>query len=255
MPMAPLTQLEPPAVTIVNAAGASPIVLTCEHASNFMPAEYNQLGLPVHELTRHIAWDIGMAEVSRRLAARLDAVLFLSGYSRLLIDCNRPIGVPSSIPEISELTAVPGNRNLEAAERQERADRFFWPYQNALATHLDARQQAGRPTLVLSMHSFTPVFKGVARPMHGGVLFRRSQRLGEFLVKALSQVDSPVVANQPYVITDAGDYIVPVHGEARGLDVALLEIRQDLVNDETGIAAWTERLVPAFANCLGAGGF
>ena len=111
----------PAAVTVVNEHGTSPIVLLCEHASNHIPAEFGQLGLASHELQRHIAWDIGVASLARQLSAALDAPLFLAGYSRLLIDCNRPLDVPSSIPELSELTPIPGNTKLTAAQCLERA--------------------------------------------------------------------------------------------------------------------------------------
>jgi predicted N-formylglutamate amidohydrolase len=242
----------PPAVTVLNDAGSSPVVLLCEHASNHIPAEFDQLGLPTTELTRHIAWDIGVAELARQLSAALDAPLFLAGYSRLLIDSNRPIGAPTSIPEISELTVIPGNAGLSAAQRDERAERFYWPFQDAVAAHLDRRQQEGRPTLVIGVHSFTPVFKGVRRPMHGGILFEPHVSIGaeEFVLGAalLAAVQAPELlmeANQPYQISNISDYTVPVHGRARGLPTCLIEIRQDLLADAAGIASWAERLIPA----------
>lgn len=233
---------DPPAVTTVNEAGASPYVLLCEHASNYMPAHYRKLGLSDHELTRHIAWDIGVAELSRQLSRSLDAALFLSGYSRLLIDCNRPTGVPSSIPEVSETTTIPGNIGIDAAERGTRADLFYHPFQNAVRAHLDRRQQEGRPTIVLGVHSFTPVFKRFVRPWHAGVLFRRSQVLGQALLEALADPGLVLAANEPYTIEDDHDQTVPVHGEARGLDAVLIEVRQDLLADTAGIAQWAGRL-------------
>ena len=239
-----------PAVTAVNEAGTSPIVLLCEHASNHMPAEFGKLGLPDAELKRHIAWDIGVASLSRRLSARLDASLFLAGYSRLLIDCNRPIGAPTSIPEISETTVVPGNIGLDARARDERADRFYWPFQRAVAAHLDARRRQQRPAIVVGVHSFTPVFKGLARPWHGGVLYRKSSRLGEALLAALAEPGLTLAANQPYQVSDITDYTVPVHGEARGLDAVLIEIRQDLLLDEAGIARWADRLAAALPKAV-----
>lgn len=238
-------EADPPAVTAVNESGSSPYVLLGEHASNFIPARYGKLGLPDSELQRHIAWDIGIAEISRRLSKQLDAPLFLSGYSRLLIDCNRPVEVPSSIPEISESTVIPGNQGLDAEERQRRADRFYWPFQHRVAHHLDRRQAAGKPTIVFGVHSFTPVFKGFERPWHAGVLFRRSRAFGNALVEALRGPGLVVEANQPYQITQSGDYTVPVHGEARGLTVVLIEIRQDLIMDAAGQAEWAERLALA----------
>lgn len=246
---------DPAPVTVLNESGSSPVVLLCEHASNHIPVRYQGLGLQPPDLSRHIAWDIGVAQVARNLSVALDAPLALSGYSRLLIDCNRPLGVPSSIPEISELTEIPGNRDLSQAERDERATLYYWPFQHAVAALLDARQRQQRPTMVLGVHSFTPVFKGFVRPWHGGVLFRRAQALGNALVAALREPGLVVEANQPYQITDGGDYTVPVHGEARGLDAVLVEIRQDLILDAAGIESWSARLTRALGELVGSSRF
>lgn len=236
---------DPPAVETVNAQGKSPYVLLCEHASNFIPARYQGLGLDAAERERHIAWDIGVAPIARDLSSALDAPLVLSGYSRLLIDCNRPVGVPTSIPEISESTRIPGNIGLSAEEREARAARFFWPFQKEVARILDRRQAQGMPAIVFGVHSFTPVFKGFARPWHAGILFRKAERLGQALVAALQEPGLSVVANEPYRIEDGGDHTVPVHGEARGLDAVLIEIRQDLIAERQGQIAWAKRLAPA----------
>ncbi|HTN95892.1 MAG TPA: N-formylglutamate amidohydrolase [Nordella sp.] len=236
---------EPPAAETVNADGKSPYVLLCEHASNYIPARYEGLGLDAAELERHIAWDIGVAPIARALSKALDAPLVLSGYSRLLIDCNRPVGVATSIPEISEATRIPGNIGLSAAERQLRADEFYWPFQQAVARILDRRQAAKIPSIVFGVHSFTPVFKGFQRPWHAGILFRKSKAYGEALVAALQEPGLTVVANEPYRIDDESDQTVPVHGEARGLDAVLIEIRQDLIGHQDGQVAWAKRLAPA----------
>ncbi|MFO1169495.1 MAG: N-formylglutamate amidohydrolase [Hyphomicrobiaceae bacterium] len=238
---------DPPAVTVVNEAGRSPYVLLCEHASRYIPPRYGKLGLPDHELTRHIAWDIGAEGIARALSKALDAPLFLSGYSRLLIDCNRPIGAPTSIPEISETTAIPGNSGLDAAERQYRAEQFYWPFQKAIFAHLDERQRSKRPTIVFGVHTFTPVFKGFVRPWHAGVLYRKSEVFGEALLKHLAEPGLVLAANEPYVIEDDHDHTVPVHGEARGLDAVLIEVRQDLVAEHAGQAAWAARLARALS--------
>lgn len=234
-----------PAVETVNASGKSPYVLLCEHASNYIPARYNQLGLDATELERHIAWDIGVAPIARDLSRVLDAPLVLSGYSRLLIDCNRPVGVATSIPEISESTRVPGNTGLTDDERAYRAAHFFWPFQKEVARILDRRQAEKTPTIVFGVHSFTPVFKGFVRPWHAGILFRKARSLGNALVEALQEPGLNVVANEPYRIEDGGDHTVPVHGEERGLDAVLIEIRQDLIGHADGQAAWAQRLAPA----------
>lgn len=235
----------PSAVEVVNPDGRSDYVLTCEHASNFIPEIYDGLGLPAHELSRHIAWDIGAAMVARRLSAAIDAPLFLSGYSRLLIDCNRPVGSPTSIPALSESTVIPGNHGLLREEVEHRTNRFYWPFQHAVSAHLDQRKAVGRKAVIVGIHSFTPVFKAFARPWHAGVLFRKSAIFGNSLVAALNGPDRVVSANQPYTIEDDGDYTVPVHGESRELDAVLLEIRQDLIADLQGAAAWAGMLAGA----------
>jgi predicted N-formylglutamate amidohydrolase len=238
-------EADPPAVETVNAGGKSPYVLLCEHASNYIPVRYNRLGLAAAELERHIAWDIGVAPIARDLSRALDAPLVLSGYSRLLIDCNRPVGVSTSIPEVSESTLVPGNSGLSDDERANRAANFFWPFQKEVARILDRRQAENTPTIVFGVHSFTPVFKGFVRPWHAGILFRKSQRLGNAMIEALQEPGLIVVANEPYRIEDGGDHTVPVHGEARGLDAVLIEIRQDLIAERGGQLAWAKRLAPA----------
>ncbi|MCK0198235.1 N-formylglutamate amidohydrolase [Ancylobacter sp. 6x-1] len=236
----------PDAVTCLNAEGASPFVLTCEHASRHIPAAYDSLGLPESELGRHIAWDIGAASVTRHLSALIDAPAFLSGFSRLLIDLNRPLEAPSSIPIRSEDTDIPGNVGLDPQERDRRARVMFAPYHAAIARHLDTRRAADRPTRILSVHSFTPVFRGVARPWHAGVLYARDAAYGEALIAALG--GGPwVAANEPYVIDRAEDYTVPIHGEDRGIPAVLIALRQDLIAQETGARAWAERLAAAIA--------
>jgi predicted N-formylglutamate amidohydrolase len=150
--------IDPPAAETVNEDGKSPYVLLCEHASNYIPARYQQLGLDEADLQRHIAWDIGVAPIARALSRALDAPLVLSGYSRLLIDCNRPIGVATSIPEISETTRIPGNIGLSPEDRIARSDAFYWPFQKAVGHVLDRRQANNMPTIVFGVHSFTPVF-------------------------------------------------------------------------------------------------
>lgn len=239
----------PPPVRVVNAQGASPYVLLCEHASRFIPAEYNGLGLGDADLARHIAWDIGAAKVAEALSVALDAPLVMAGYSRLLIDLNRPTGSATSIPEVSETTVIPGNVSLTAEERARRVALYFEPYQQAVRDLLDARQQAGRATTIIGVHSFTPVFKDFVRPWQAGILFRRAQGFGHALAEALGGPEEAIAENEPYQIEDDSDYTVPVHGEARGLDAVLVEIRQDLIGDDAGAAHWAARLATALAAC------
>lgn len=238
----------PPPFSVVNAAGAGHCVLICEHASRYIPSDYANLGLAAAELDRHIAWDIGAAELAAQLAARLDAPLFLAGWSRLLIDGNRPLGVPSSIPVRSEATDIPGNVGLSDAERDARAATWFAPFHAAITAALDARQAAGVPTRVIGIHSFTPRFLGVARPWPVAVLYARAADYARRLIDALAASgDGPIGDNEPYRVNDAEDYTVPVHGHRRGLDAVLIEVRQDLLATPAGIAAWAARLAPVLA--------
>ncbi|WP_424135863.1 N-formylglutamate amidohydrolase [Roseomonas chloroacetimidivorans] len=244
---------DPAPVTLLNAEGASPFVLLCEHASNHIPARYGALGLPAAELERHIAWDIGAAELARRLSVLLDAPLFLAGASRLLIDLNRPPGVPTSIRERSEDTPIPGNIGIDAAERAAREAAWFHPFHSAVSALLDRREAAGMPAFVIGVHSFTPRFQGVERPWHAGVLFDRAMVFGRALAAAIGSDPGLVVAeNEPYRIEPGiHDYTVPVHGDARGLEAVLIELRQDLLGDPGSIEAWALRLASALGRAAG----
>lgn len=235
----------PPPVTVVNEDGKSPYVLLCEHASRFVPPRFAGLGLAETDLQRHIAWDIGAAAVARSLSQSLDAPLVLAGYSRLLIDLNRPTRSATSIPRISETTRIPGNEGLSDADRADRIDSFFSPFQARVAEMLDKRAAVAQPTIVIGIHSFTPVYKGVRRPWHAGILYRRSASFGRALAEALGGAAAMIAENEPYQIEEDEDYTVPVHGEARGLDAVLVELRQDLVTAETDAMTWAARLSAA----------
>jgi len=234
---------EPNPVTLENESGDSVFFLTCEHAGRAFPRRLGRLGLPEAETLRHIAWDIGIGAVGRELSLLLNAAVILQTYSRLVIDCNRDPKVPSSIPEISEATEIPGNRSLNEAERAARVDAIFRPYHNAIAAALDRRAAADRASVLVVLHSFTPVFKGVSRPWHVAVLFNRDPWLAHALAEQLrAEGDLMVGENEPYRVSDLTDYTVPVHGERRGLPHVEIEIRQDLITDPSGQREWAERL-------------
>jgi predicted N-formylglutamate amidohydrolase len=239
---------EPPPVTVFNEAGASPFLLVADHAGNYVPRVLHGLGLPQAELDRHIGWDIGISGVSRALAAALDAVLIQQNYSRLVIDCNRTPGSETSIAAISELTRVPGNIGLSDAQKAAREREIFRPYHDRIEIELARRNLAGRPAVLIAMHSFTPSFKAVARPWQAGVLYNRDARLAH-LLKALlkSEAGLTVGDNEPYSVTDTTDYTIPIHGEQRGLHHVAIEIRQDLITEAKGQQEWAAllaRLLP-----------
>jgi predicted N-formylglutamate amidohydrolase len=234
---------EPAPFRVLREGAASPFLLTADHAGNRIPRLLGDLGVSAAERARHIAWDIGIGAVTERLSARLDAAAVLQTYSRLVIDCNRRPDLPGAFPEISELTPVPGNARLSAAEREARRAAIFDPYHRAIARLIAARRERGQPTLYIAMHSFTPVFKGVSRSMEVAVLYNRSPRLSHALAGLLRGEPGLVVAeNEPYRVTDETDYGVPVHAEAGGLDYVEIEIRQDLIAGEAGQAEWAARL-------------
>lgn len=236
----------PSGVVARNEGGSSPFVLLCEHASCHIPAAYDGLGLPEAEIRRHIGWDIGAAEVATALSDRLDAPLLLATCSRLLLDLNRPLHSTSLIPTRSEATDIPGNRDLPVAERQLRVERIFHPFHDRVAGLLDARSARGQRTVLVTVHSFTPVYHEQPRPWHAGILFDRSAGLGQHLVDHLAAEPGLVVAaNEPYRITTDEDYAIPVHGQARGLDAVLIEIRNDGIATPEGAGAWAERLARA----------
>ncbi|AVO47090.1 N-formylglutamate amidohydrolase [Phreatobacter cathodiphilus] len=241
---------EPAVVEVLRADGQSPHVLVCEHASNFIPARHAGLGLSPADLSRHIAYDIGAAGITRRLSAMLDAPAFLSGRSRLLIDGNRPPGSSTSIPAISETTIVPGNVDVSGGERAARERDYFWPFHDALARQLDERLLTGRRTSIVAIHSFTPVFHGTRRGYEAGILSRGdSDPWAAQLVESLRADGRTVLANMPYQIEDDGDYLVPHQAEPRGLRAVIVEVRQDLVAQPEGQESWARLLARALGAC------
>jgi len=229
---------EPPAFEVVNARGPSRYMLLCDHASVRMPRKLGTLGLSPEVAETHIGWDIGAADVARAVAALLDAPLVLSGYSRLAIDCNRPPGVPASVPAVTCEIVVPGNADLSDADRAEREAELFFPYQRAIERVLADRESRGVASVVLSIHSFTPHLYGRDRPWHFGVMYGRDRRLAACFLEAFTAEPGFVVGdNEPYHVTDASDFGVPTYAEKPGRPGLLLEIRQDQIATADGAAA------------------
>jgi predicted N-formylglutamate amidohydrolase len=232
---------ESPPFEQINLDGTGAAVLVCDHASNRIPRALGDLGLGPEHLARHIAWDPGAAAVARGLCARLDAPLILAGWSRLVIDPNRPLASPESIPEVSDDVRIPGNLGLSAAARALRVSALFDPYHRAVAALLDAR--ASKPIMLLSIHSFTPVLGDEARPWHAGVACGADRRLADPLIRALRCDDQLCIGdNEPYDVDHRYDYTLPIHAETRGIRHAMIEIRQDQLESATGIDAWVARL-------------
>ncbi|HVI88085.1 MAG TPA: N-formylglutamate amidohydrolase [Dongiaceae bacterium] len=226
-----------------NAAGKSPLILFCDHAGRAVPRSLNNLGLGPEHFDKHIAWDIGIAELGLGLSERLEAPLLLNHYSRLVIDCNRHLKDPTSIPQISDRIDIPGNRALTPEQRRQRAAAIFDPYHAALSQMIDARLASGQYPVLLSLHSFTPVMNDFQRPWHIGILWNRDDRLPLPLMRRFAAEEGLVVGdNEPYSGRDGHGFSMQYHAEARGLAHALIEVRQDLIGDSAGVARWAEIL-------------
>ena len=227
---------------VIPGDSAGGLVIVCDHARNTLPPGYGTLGLPASDFARHIAYDIGVEPVARALCARLGAPGVLAGFSRLLIDPNRGLDDPTLIMQVSDGAIVPGNRGIERGERERRISQYYRPYHAAIDVLVDRAMASGRPPAILSIHSFTPAWRGVTRPWHGGILWHRDGRFALPLIERLRRDRKLVIGdNEPYSGGLPGDTL-DTHATARGLPEALVEIRQDLVTEATGVAEWVDRL-------------
>lgn len=222
-------------VEVFNPDGVGSVVLVCEHASNMIPKELGALGLPAELLESHIAWDIGALDVARRMAELLDAPLIASRVSRLVYDCNRPPEAPDAVPAHSELYAVPGNENLDPVARAARAERCYVPFRDALSDMLDRRMEGGRVTALVTVHSFTPVYKGVRRHMDVGILHDTDARLADALLSAAEEDAEfrrlEFRRNEPYGPADGVTHTLVTQALPRRLLNVMIEIRNDLLPD------------------------
>ncbi|MGF7172449.1 N-formylglutamate amidohydrolase [Azospirillum doebereinerae] len=230
---------DPPAVTVLNPEARGPLLLVCDHASRAVPKALGDLGLPEEQLCRHIAYDIGAAELTRRLAAHFAATAVLSGFSRLVVDPNRDLDDPTAIPVVSDDTVIPGNRALDAEAQARRIEAIFRPYHAAVADAVAAVRDRGQVPVMVSVHSFTPAMRGVARPWHIGVLWDHDPRVAVPLLDALRADGRWCVGdNEPYSGRDTTGGTVETHATPAGYPNVLLEVRQDLIATPDGVALW-----------------
>ncbi|MDH5557521.1 MAG: N-formylglutamate amidohydrolase [Alphaproteobacteria bacterium] len=242
---------DPPSFSILNPDGAAPAVLLCDHASNAIPAALGDLGLDEAARGRHIAWDIGAAEIARHLAKSLDAPAVLSGYSRLVVDCNRSHDDPTAMRQISDGTVVPGNRGLDATDHALRVDGCFWPYHRAVTKVIDDVARRGVTPAIVSIHTCTPVMKDFKRPWHIGVLSSHDRRMADLLIAELARDSTVCVGdNQPYSGLDPHGYTIETHALPQGRPNVLLEIRQDLVDTRQGARHWADLVGKALARVM-----
>ena len=233
---------EPATVEILNPASTAPVLLICDHASNFIPRALANLGLDETHLWRHIAYDIGAAEVTRQLSRRLGFTAMLCGFSRLVIDPNREPGTPSSVPDCADGVEVPGNRGLSDAQSRRRVETFFEPYHQAIEDRLSLMKARGPAPAVVSLHSFTPVMDGFERPWQVAALWDRDARLPLPFMETLRALGFTVGDNEPYSGRDFHGYTMQRHADAKGFANLLVEIRQDLIDTPDGTTEWAEIL-------------
>ena len=218
------------------------MVIISDHARNSVPEGYHNLGLPDGEFERHIAYDIGAEALTRQLAQKLNVPAIYSKFSRLLIDPNRGVDDPTLVMKISDGALIPGNINIDGREKQHRIDHYYQPYHDAIDAMIERAVSVGYPPRVFSIHSFTPFWKGVPRPWHVGVLWEECDLFARPLLDGLISDTSLVVGeNEPYSGGVEGES-VDKHARRRGLPAALIEVRQDLICDKSGVDEWSERL-------------
>jgi predicted N-formylglutamate amidohydrolase len=242
---------DPPPYSEINPHGRAPFLLVCDHASREFPASLARLGLSDQAARRHIAWDIGAGDLTRALSQLFDAPALLAGYSRLLIDCNRALTDPSSIVAASDGEVIPGNRRLTSIEREQRARSFFEPYHAAIGLKLDELRRRRLVPAFISVHSFTPMMGSEKRPWHVGVLWDRDPRIAVPLLERLRKVEGLVVGdNLPYSGRHPADYTVARHAESARLPHVCLEIRQDELETQEGVARWARIITDALGPIL-----
>ena len=246
---------DPPPFTERNPAGSAPMLFTSDHNGVAVPARLNGLGVPVHEMRRHAAYDIGIDAVAKVLTDRFDAPLVVSNYSRLVIDCNRHPGAAGSIPPASDGTVVPANAGVSVADRAAREDEIFHPYHNAIGARLKAMRErdGGAGPIIVALHSFTPVIGGAFRPWDIGILWKDDQRLARPLIEAL-EVDGAMLVgdNKPYSGSDPAGYTVDHHVAPLGLISIGVEFRQDRIEFQAGAEDWAGRFGDALERVLAA---
>jgi predicted N-formylglutamate amidohydrolase len=225
---------------LINEAGTSPVFLVCEHASNRLPKNLGTLGLQPADLQRHIAYDIGAEGVSRLLAKLLNAPLVLQRYSRLAYDCNRSPEHPGAMPEVSEVFEIPGNKGLSPDQRLARITSIYRPFHESLAAALDRRAAHAKPTLFVTIHSFTKIYLGKTRDVELGLLFDRDSSLANMLAKSFPGIVTRL--NEPYSAKEGVRHKENLHAATRGLPNIMIEIRNDLIATERGQQEWAQRL-------------
>ncbi|MFS8145646.1 N-formylglutamate amidohydrolase [Rhizobium sp. BR 249] len=246
-----LSEADGDCVGIERIEGRSPVLLVCEHASKTLPATFGDLGLPSEALSSHIAWDPGALAVARGISQALDATLVYQRFSRLIYDCNRPPSSPGAMPETSEIYAIPGNKDLNAGERLARTDALYVPFHDAIRGLIRDRRARGQDTVIVTMHSFTPIYHGRQRAVELGILHDEDSRLADRMLDAAAE--APLYRterNQPYGPEDGVTHTLILHGLSNGLRNVMIEVRNDLIADDGGQGVMADYLTGLLQHSL-----
>ncbi len=243
----------PPVFTVQNEDSSSEILLICDHASRYIPSEYNDLGIEdISLLHRHIAWDIGVRDVTTRLSDRLNVTAVYSEFSRLLIDANRYPDDTNSIPDISDGIDIPANKDIDDVERTRRLNTWFWPHHNKIDELISVKSKGENTPVLIAMHSFTPIMHGIERPWHIGVLWDQDNRVAEPMLGYLRKNPTLVVGdNEPYNARVPLGYSMNEYGTKRKLPHVCIEIRQDLIDTHHGAESWANIVADAISQIRG----
>jgi len=249
-----ITSNDPPPMRVENASGTTPLLLVCDHASNYIPPHLGGLGLDPLRLHEHIAWDIGAADLTLQLAMRLNCPAVLANYSRLLVDVNRDPthNDPSIIPALSDGQIIPGNQGLSPAQRQQRIDQLHQPYHHEIRCQLENLKLIADAPALFSIHTFTPALQGATRPRpwHAGMLWNRDPRIAQPLMEHLRRHQHLIIGdNEPYSGREIA-HTIDRHGHLRGYPNCAIEIRQDLLQSYENTLDWADKLYEGFQYVL-----
>lgn len=243
MNMLLLSSSDPAPVVVERNGGASPFVFVCEHAGLAVPAALGDMGLGAESWKQHIASDLGAVQVASQLARKLGSILIFQQYSRLVIDCNRTFTADSLIPDVSHGTVIPGNTDLEQMERMARIDEIHAPFHKTIEQELDRRRVENIPTILVSIHSFTPKLGDEKRPWHVGIQYAKNTGVANIVMNIMREDRTLCIGdNLPWPVNETDDYTIPVHGDGRNIPCVMIEVRQDLIMTEETQLCWAERL-------------
>lgn len=246
-----LTKADGDCVAVERPDGSSPVFIICEHASRALPERFGDLGLSAEALSSHIAWDPGALAVAKGISAALDATMVYQRFSRLIYDCNRPPESAGAMPETSEIYTIPGNQRLDAAGRQARTEGLYIPFHDSIRALLNQRAARGQKNVIVTIHSFTPIYNGKRRAVELGILHDDDRWLADRMLDAAAEAPLyQTERNQPYGPEDGVTHTLKLHGIANGLHNVMIEVRNDLIGDDVGQGVMADYLTGLLQNSL-----